>query len=154
MMLFRICGALLFLLCGWLAGDAVRQKTDRHLRALEQTLLLFQRLRQEIYYRRTDLQQLYFCLQQEELVPAAEAGQCLQQLPPPDALSQEEQRVFEECISGLGRAEADQECERMEYYIARFQDSLHQAQTAAQAQAGLPQKLGLAAGAVLALVLI
>ena len=42
----------------------------------------------------------------------------------------------------------------MEYYIARFQDSLHQAQTAAQAQAGLPQKLGLAAGAVLALVLI
>ena len=141
-MLFRIFGALLFLLCGWLAGDAVRQKTDRHLRALEQTLLLFQRLRQEIYYRRTDLQQLYFCLQQEELVPAAEA------------LSQEEQRVFEECISGLGRAEADQECERMEYYIARFQDSLHQAQTAAQAQAGLPQKLGLAAGAVLALVLI
>ncbi len=153
-MLFRIFGALLFLLCGWLAGDAVRQKTDRHLRALEQTLLLFQRLRQEIYYRRTDLQQLYFCLQQEELVPAAEAGQRLQQLPPPDALSQEEQRVFEECISGLGRAEADQECERMEYYIARFQDSLHQAQTAAQAQAGLPQKLGLAAGAVLALVLI
>lgn len=153
-MLFRIFGALLFLLCGWLAGDAVRQKTDRHLRALEQTLLLFQRLRQEIYYRRTDLQQLYFCLQQEELVPAAEAGQCLQQLPPPDTLSQEEQRVFEECISGLGRAEADQECERMEYYIARFQDSLHQAQTAAQAQAGLPQKLGLAAGAVLALVLI
>ena len=72
-MLFRIFGALLFLLCGWLAGDAVRQKTDRHLRALEQTLLLFQRLRQEIYYRRTDLQQLYFCLQQEELVPAAEA---------------------------------------------------------------------------------
>ena len=60
-MLFRIFGALLFLLCGWLAGDAVRQKTDRHLRALEQTLLLFQRLRQEIYYRRTDLQQLYFC---------------------------------------------------------------------------------------------
>ena len=153
-MLFRIFGALLFLLCGWLAGDAVRQKTDRHLRALEQTLLLFQRLRQEIYYRRTDLQQLYFCLQQEELVPAAEAGQSLQQLQPPDALSQEEQRVFEECISGLGRAEADQECERMEYYIARFQDSLHQAQTAAQAQAGLPQKLGLAAGAVLALVLI
>ena len=40
-MLFRIFGALLFLLCGWLAGDAVRQKTDRHLRALEQTLLLF-----------------------------------------------------------------------------------------------------------------
>ena len=153
-MLFRIFGALLFPLCGWLAGDAVRQKTDRHLHALEQTILLFQRLRQEIHYRRTDLQQLYFCLQQERLVPAAEVGQCLQQLPPPDALSQEEQRVFEECISGLGRAEADQECERMEYYIARFQDSLHQAQTAAQAQAGLPQKLGLAAGAVLALVLI
>lgn len=153
-MLTRVLGALLFPLCGWLAGDAVRQKTDRHLRALEQTLALFQRLRQEIHYRRADLQQLYLCLQREGLAPKATAGQHLQQMPPPEALSPAEQAVFAECLSGIGRAEADQECERMDCYIARFQQLRQQAQTAAQAQAGLPQKLGLAAGAVLALVLI
>lgn len=153
-MLLRVVGTLLFPLCGWLAGDAVRQKTDGHLRALEGTILLFQRIRQEVHYRRTDLQQLYCCLQQEGLAPEAEAGRLLQQLPPPEALFPAEQTAFAECISGLGRAEADQECERMDFYIARFQDSLQRARKKAQMQAGLPQKLGLAAGTVLALVLI
>ena len=58
-MILRVMGAALFPLCGWLAGDSLRQKTDRHLRALVQVLELFQRIRQEIEFRRADLQQLY-----------------------------------------------------------------------------------------------
>lgn len=153
-MLFHLSGVLLFPLCGWLAGDAVSQKTDRHLETLLQTLSLFRRIRQEICYRRTDLQQLYRCLQQEGLVPGAKAGLLLQQLPPPDALSPAEQATFTACISGLGRAEAEQECERLDFYIVRFQDYYQQARQAAQKQACLPQKLGLAAGAVLALAFL
>ena len=44
-----------------------------------------------------------------------------------------------------------QECERLDYYIARFQEFLQQAQQQAHARAGLPHRLGLAAGMVLAI---
>ena len=51
----RIVGALFWLGCGWCAGDAACRNARRHLEALEETLLLLQRVRQEIDYRRTDL---------------------------------------------------------------------------------------------------
>ena len=47
----RIVGALFWLGCGWCAGDAACRNARRHLEALEETLLLLQRVRQEIDYR-------------------------------------------------------------------------------------------------------
>lgn len=57
--LLRGFSLLLLPLCGWLAGDAVQAKTTLHLAALQRTIELLQRIRQEIQYRRADLQSLY-----------------------------------------------------------------------------------------------
>ena len=135
-MILRVMGAALFPLCGWLAGDSLRQKTDRHLRALVQVLELFQRLLRE------------------NLLPPDKGVQTLQQIQSPAELSAAEQQCFAECMAGLGKTEARQECERLDYYAARFQEYLQKAQQTAQRQANLPQKLGLAAGAVLALMVL
>ena len=60
----RVVCALFWLGCGWCAGDAACQNTRRHLAALEKTLLLLQRVRQEISYRHTDLTLLFLRLEQ------------------------------------------------------------------------------------------
>ena len=52
------------------------------------------------------------------------------------------------------RAEARQECEQLDYYRARLQALQQTAEHAARRQAGLPRKLGLAAGMAMALLLI
>ena len=152
MMELRAAGALLLPVCGWLAGNAVQGRTEAHLTALQQTITLLQRIRQEIAYRRIDLQQLYRQLCREGLLPAG-TEITLQQLPAPAALTSGEQTLFSECISGLGRTQAEQECSRLAYYIARFQDALQESRQAAQKQRGLPGRLGAATGAVLALML-
>ena len=79
-------------------------------------------------------------------------GGTLQQLAAPRQLSEAERACFTECFCGLGRAEAAQECERLGYYTARFEDYLQQARRTAQRQAGLPHRLGLAGGMMLALL--
>ena len=143
-------GLLLLPLCGWLAGDAVQARTTLHLTALQHTIELLQRIRQEIQYRRADLQSLYRQLCREGLLAQTHDG-TLQQLPAPEWLSAAERACFTECFDGLGRAEAAQECERLGYYTARFEDYLQQARRTAQQQAGLPHRLGLAGGMMLAL---
>lgn len=110
-----------------------------------------QRIRQEIAFRRADLTQLDAQLQREGLLETPAKPRALQALAPPKALSEAERACFAECMSGLGRTSAEQECERLDYYIARFQEFLQQAQQQAHARAGLPHRLGLAAGMVLAI---
>ena len=149
--LLRGFGLLLLPLCGWLAGDAVQAKTALHLAALQRTIELLQRIRQEIQDRRADLQSLYRQLCREGLLPQAPGG-TLQQLAAPWQLSAAERACFAECFSGIGRAEAAQECERLSYYTARFEEYLQQARCTAQRQAGLPHRLGLAGGMMLALL--
>ena len=119
---------------------------------MQQTIALLQRIRQEILYRRADLQALYRQLCREGILPQTAAT--LQQTPALSAaLTPEEQRCFRECMDGLGRTEAVQEGERLQYYIARFEGFRQQAGQEEAARAGLPHKLGLAAGAALALAL-
>ena len=146
-------GLFLLPLCGWLAGDAVQAKTTLHLAALQRTIELLQRIRQEIQYRRADLQSLYRQLCREGLLPQNPGG-TLQQLPAPERLSAAEHACFTECFRSLGRAETAQECERLDYYTARFEDYLQQARRTAQRQAGLPHRLGLAGGMMLALLFL
>ena len=151
--LLRGFGLILLPLCGWLAGDAVQAKTTMHLTALQHTIELLQRIRQEIQYRRADLQSLYRQLCREGLLAQTHGG-TLQQLPAPERLSAAERACFIECFDGLGHAEAAQECERLGYYTARSEDYLQQARRTAQQQAGLPHRLGLAGGMMLALLFL
>ena len=65
MQLFHWAAAALLLLCGWLTGSAFQVRTEQHILQLQRTVELLQRIRQEIAYRRLDLEQLQRCLVQE-----------------------------------------------------------------------------------------
>lgn len=138
----RFVCALFWLGCGWCAGDVACQNARRHLTALEETLLLLQRVRQEIGYRRTDLAVLFRRLEGEGLV----AGESFQALCPPPGLTRPEVTCYIECFSGLGHTEAVQECQRLAFYQERFTAFLRQAQEHARPQLELSRKLGFAAG--------
>ena len=138
----RIVGALFWLGCGWCAGDAACRNARRHLEVLEETLLLLQRVRQEIDYRRTDLTLLFRRLEREGAV----RGESFQALCPPPGLTRPEQDCYIECFSGIGRAEAGQECQRLTFYQERFRVFLRQAEERTRPQLELCHKLGIAAG--------
>ena len=58
MRLFHWAAAALLLLCGWLTGSAFQVRTEQHILQLQRTVELLQRIRQEIAYRRLDLEQI------------------------------------------------------------------------------------------------
>ena len=153
MQLFHWAAAALLLLCGWLTGSAFQVRTEQHILQLQRTVELLQRIRQEIAYRRLDLEQLQRCLVQEKLLES-DAAPKLQEIPAPERFDDAERLCFEQCFAGLGQSEAAQDCERLDYYSARFEAFLHQAQQKAASRQGLPCRLGLAAGAVAALILL
>ena len=134
----RIVGALFWLGCGWCAGDAACRNARRHLEALEETLLLLQRVRQEIDYRRTDLTLLFRRLEREGAV----RGESFQALCPPPGLTRPERDCYTECFSGIGRAEAGQECQRLTFYQERFRVFLRQAEERTRPQLELCRRAG------------
>ena len=152
--LFHWVGAALLPLCGWLTGAALQAGKEQHILQLRHTVELLRRIRQEVAYRRPDMELLCRCLIQEGLLEDLVPAEKLQDLAPPESFCAEEKLCFEQCFSGLGQCEAAQECERLDYYIARFEAFLQQAQQEAAACAGLTCRLGLAAGAVLALIFL
>lgn len=152
MMGLRAAGAVLLVACGWLAGDAVQTRCRDHVRALSWAVWLVQRLRQEIAYQQADLELLYRQLCRED--PGLPPQGSLDRLPLPRALTPPERSALEECLAGLGRATAEQECERLDYYRLRLEKALAEADRQEKARAALTHRLGLAAGAVLALWLI
>ena len=91
-MMLHILGALLLPLCGWLAGDAIQARAVQHLAALQKCLALLERIRQEVAFRRADLQQLYAELCREGILESG--ARCLQEAPPPEGLTREEQQCF------------------------------------------------------------
>ena len=154
MQLFHWAAAALLLLCGWLTGSAFQVRTEQHILQLRHTVELLRRIRQEVAYRRPDMELLCRCLIQEGLLEDLTPAEKLQALAPPASFHAEERLCFEQCFSGLGQCEAAQECERLDYYTARFEAFLQQARQEAAACAGLSCRLGLAAGAVLALIFL
>lgn len=151
----RWAGALLLVLCGWCAGEAHRRSVCAHGDDLRRTQALLQRIRQEIAYRHVELNRLYrqLCAEGFCRLPGKPA-ESFQQLAPPGTFSAEERACFTECMSGLGRTEAQQECERLDYYIQRFADFRQAAQKKEQEAAALDRRVGLAAGAMLALLFL
>ena len=100
-------GALCLVLCGWCVGDSICVRTSEHQRALQRTIELLDRIRREIEFRRADLASLFVRLQREGLV--GQAAGALQELEPFPQLSRREKAAFQNCMAGLGRAEAQQE---------------------------------------------
>lgn len=153
----RLAAAILLAAGGWCAGTARRQKQINRCRMLEEVIELLGRLEQEIGYRHADLGRLLGALRAENAGKPMEkylqSISTLQQIKAPDLLESEQKACFFECMSGLGRATAEQECARLAYYRSRFESFLQQAQKQAES-AGLDQKLGLAVGGMLALLVL
>ena len=103
MRLFHWAAAALLLLCGWLTGSAFQARTEQHILQLQRTVELLQRIRQEIAYRRLDLEQLQRCLVQEKLLES-DAAPKLQEIPAPERFDDAERLCFEQCFAGLGKA--------------------------------------------------
>ena len=94
MRLFHWTAAALLLLCGWLTGSAFQARTEQHILQLQRTVELLQRIRQEIAYRRLDLEQLQRCLVQEKLLES-DAAPKLQEIPAPERFDDAERLCFE-----------------------------------------------------------
>ena len=73
---------------------------------------------------------------------------------PPEPLKTEEAACFTACFADLGRADAKQECARLDYYLQRFDGFLTCAKEEEQLSAHLDRRLGLAAGAMLGLLML
>ena len=151
-MMLHILGALLLPLCGWLAGDAIQARTVQHLAALQKCLALLERIRQEVAFRRADLQQLYAELCREGILESG--ARCLQEAPPPEGLTREEQQCFRTCMSGLGRAEAQQECQRLALYITQFETFRDDLTPRLNVTMELAHKMGLSVGLAAAILLL
>ena len=151
-MMLHILGALLLPLCGWLAGDAIQARTVQHLAALQKCLALLERIRQEVAFRRADLQQLYAELCREGILESG--ARCLQEAPPPKGLTREEQQCFRTCMSGLGRAEAQQECQRLALYITQFEAFRDDLTPRLNVTMELAHKMGLSVGLAAAILLL
>ena len=91
---------------------------------------------------------LFRRLEQEGLV----TGESFRGLCPLPGLTRPERDCFIECFSGLGRTEAEQECQRLAFYQERFTLFLQQAQEHARPQLELSHKLGFAAGLAAAIL--
>lgn len=150
--LFHWAGALCLILCGWCVGDGIWQRVQAHGAALQKTIDLLERLRMEIGIRRTDLNQLLPVLQREGL--AGTAGASVQTLAPFPQLTRREKLLFRECCAGLGRTEAQQECRRLELYIAQFRTLLEEQRARMWTTQELAHKLGLALGLAAAILLL
>ena len=155
----RLAAAALLTLCGFCAGDTRRQKRSARRRTLEEIVGLLIRLRQEIACRRTDLNRLYQTLASayppdSPLKQIFLQGSSFQKLLPPDLLEQEQAACFSECFAGLGRTDAKQECARLDYYLQRFVDFLTKARQEERLSLHLDRRLGLAAGALLGLLVM
>ncbi len=147
----RWLSALCLVLCGWCAGDSIHLRTQAHLEDLNRTIALLKLLHREIGFRHCDLNQLRQKLIAEKVLP--EDTESLQTLTPFLQLTPKEKLCFSECFSGLGHAEAEQECRRLAAYIVQFQEFLQESQTKAKTQNELSHKLGLAAGLAAAILL-
>ena len=142
----RWAGALMLALCGWCVGDALAQKLQAEVDALEDTVHLLEDIREEIAFRRQDLGRLRERLTRE--------GRKIQTALPPPALGKREAAWFHACFAGLGRTEAEQECQRLEQYADKFRMALAQCRAELQQRRALSRRLGLAAGLALGVLLL
>ena len=139
-------------LCGWCIGDALAQKLQAEVDALEDTVHLLEDIREEIAFRRQDLGRLRERLTREGRLRTKNSR--IQTALPPPALGKREAAWFHACFAGLGRTEAEQECQRLEQYADKFRMALVQCRAELQQRRALSRRLGLAAGLALGVLLL
>lgn len=156
MLLCKWAGAFLIALCGWCCGELFCRKACLRRKELQQTIALLQRLLEEIGYCKTDLRALYSCMAKENAFSLLRLtkGGSFQTLEPPAELSGEERACFTECLKKVGCAPAAQECARLECYIARFEAAAASAAAEESTARQLYSRLGLGAGAMMAIALL
>ena len=154
--MLRAMGALCLALCGWCCGAAAAQRASLHRQTLEQTLQLLERITQEIRYRKLPLDAVLAALRREGACPLLGLPACagLQRLPAPEVLTPAEQACFRECFSGLGHGSGAQECRRLACYRDRFGRMQAEAREQERQARQLYPRLGLAAGAMLAIAVL
>lgn len=150
--MLRVGGAFCLVFCGWCVGDTICVRGQEHQKALQKTVLLFERIRREIEFRRTDLNRLLRSLQEEEL--ADRDAPSLQQIPPFSPLTRREQSIFRECMTGLGHLDAAQECQRLAFYQEQFEVFQRELAPKLKTTQELSRKLGLAVGLAVAILLL
>lgn len=148
----HLIGGICWVFCGWCVGDSVCMQEQEHQNALQKTIGLLDRIRSEIEFRQSDLTQLIRVLQAEALIGQAEES--FQTLTPFPFLTRREKAVFRECMAGLGRAGAQQECQRLALYRSRFEQFQNESQPKLDRTMELAHKLGLAAGLAAAVLLL
>ena len=148
----RWAGALMLAICGWCVGDALAQKLQAEVDALEDTVHLLEDIREEIAFRRQDLGRLCERLTQEGRLRTQNSR--IQTALPPPALGKREAAWFHACFAGLGHTEAEQECQRLEQYANKFRMALAQCRAELKQRRALSRRLGLAAGLALGVLLL
>lgn len=145
-------GALCLVLCGWCVGDSICVWTSEHQRALQRTIELLDRIRREIEFRRADLASLFVRLQREGLV--GQAAGSLQELEPVPAVIPAGKGRVPKLHGGLGRAEAQQECQRLALYITQFEAFRDDLTPRLNVTMELAHKMGLSVGLAAAILLL
>lgn len=148
----RIGGVFCLVFCGWCVGDTICVRGQEHQKTLQNTIVLFERIRREIEFRRTDLNRLLGSFQQEGLVGTDVRS--LQHIPPFSPLTRREQAVFRECMEGLGHLDAVQECQRLAFYQKQFETFQRELEPKLRTTQELSHKLGLAIGLAVAILLL
>ncbi len=155
MIALKILSTASFLLAGWFAGTVLCHKIILRKEALLEICSLLKILEEEIALRHSNLKYLYENLLDENFAHLMfEQNGCFRSLSPPQALSKTEKEWFVQCFARLGTANAQEECKRLNYYIARFEADCTEVLKQEQKALGLDRKIGVALGGVIALVLL
>lgn len=156
MILLKFFGAALVVLAGAAAGWQKAARARRRAEALRQLEQLLARIQGEICYRATPLGDLLQQLKAEQAFPLLELGHCrsLRQLALPNILTPAERQALQGFFDTLGQATGDESARQGAYYQKRCAELLEEAQRQARTAEELYTKLGLCAGALLALLLL
>ena len=156
MILLKFLGAALVELAGAAAGWQKAARARRRAEALRQLEQLLARVQGEICYRATPLGDLLEQLKAEQAFPLLELGRCtsLRRLELPAALTLAERQALQGFFDALGQATGEESARQGAYYQKRCAELLEEAQRQAHTAEELYTKLGLCAGALLALLLL
>ena len=156
MILLKFLGAALVVLAGAAAGWQKAARARRRAEALRQPEQLLARVQGEICYRATPLGDLLEQLKVEQAFPLLELGRCtsLRRLELPAALTLAERQALQGFFDALGQATGEESARQGAYYQKRCAELLEEAQRQAHTAEELYTKLGLCAGALLALLLL
>lgn len=156
MILLKFLGAGLVVLAGAAAGWQKAARARRRVEILRQLEQLLARIQGEICYRATPLGDLLTQLQAEGAFPALELERCpsLREFCLPAVLTGAERQALQSFFPTLGQSTGQESARQGTYYQKQCAELLEQAQRQARTAEDLYTKLGLCAGALVALMLL